>query len=78
VSSERIRSWPTKARPRERLLAEDPELLTDAELLAIILLVGIGTFKKGITGKNVYDSALSFCAIFEGFGVSIALAFMTS
>lgn len=37
VSSERIRSWPTKERPRERLLAEGPERLTDADLLAIIL-----------------------------------------
>lgn len=66
MSSERIRSWPTKERPRERLLAEGPERLTDAELLAIILRVGIGTFKKGVTGKNVYDSALSILRDFRG------------
>lgn len=41
MSSERIKNWPTKERPRERLLAEGPERLTDAELLAIILRVGI-------------------------------------
>jgi hypothetical protein len=35
VSAERIKSWPTKERPRERLLAEGPERLTDADLLAI-------------------------------------------
>jgi len=35
MSAERIKSWPTKERPRERLLAEGPERLTDADLLAI-------------------------------------------
>jgi DNA repair protein RadC len=59
VSSERIKTWPTKERPRERLLAEGPERLTDAELLAIILRVGLGTFKEGVPGKNVYEAALS-------------------
>ncbi len=66
MHSGRIRSWPTKERPRERLLAEGAERLTDAELLAIILRVGIGTFKKGVTGKNVYDSALSILRDFRG------------
>lgn len=66
MSSERIRNWPTKERPRERLLAEGPERLTDADLLAIILRVGIGTFKKGVTGKNAYDSALSVLRDFRG------------
>jgi DNA repair protein RadC len=66
VSSQRIKNWPTKERPRERLLIEGPERLTDAELLAIILRVGIGTFKEGVTGKNVYDSALSILRDFRG------------
>ena len=66
MSSERIRNWPTKERPRERLLAEGPERLTDGDLLAIILRVGIGTFKKGVTGKNAYDSALSILRDFRG------------
>ena len=66
MSSERIKRWPTQERPRERLLVEGPERLTDAELLAIILRVGIGTFKKGVTGKNVYDSALSILRDFRG------------
>ena len=35
MSVERIKSWPTKERPRERLLAEGPERLTDADLLAL-------------------------------------------
>lgn len=66
VSSERIRTWPTKERPRERLLAEGPERLTDAELLAIILRVGMGTFKEGVPGKNVYETALSILRDFQG------------
>lgn len=45
MSAERIKSWPTKERPRERLLAEGPERLTDADLLAIILRIGSGTFR---------------------------------
>jgi DNA repair protein RadC len=66
VTSERIRNWPTKERPRERLLAEGPDRLTDADLLAIILRVGLGTFKEGVPGKNAYDSALSILRDFRG------------
>jgi len=66
VCSERIRNWPTKERPRERLIAEGPERLTDADLLAIILRVGIGTFKEGVPGKNAYDSALSILKDLRG------------
>lgn len=47
MSAERIKSWPTKERLRERLLAEGPERLTDADLLAIILRIGSGTFRDG-------------------------------
>lgn len=68
MSSERIRNWPTKERPRERLLVEGPERLTDADLLAIILRVGIGTFKEGVAGKNAYESALSILKNFRGLG----------
>jgi DNA repair protein RadC len=66
VCSERINSWPTKERPRERLLTEGPARLTDAELLAIILRVGQGTFKAGVSGKSAYDSALSILRDFRG------------
>jgi len=59
VCSERIKSWPTKERPRERLLAEGPERMTDAELLAIILRIGSGTFNEGVPGKKAYDAAHS-------------------
>lgn len=66
MSSERIKNWPVKERPRERLLAEGPERLTDAELLAIVLRVGLGTFKEGVPGKNAYESALSILKDFRG------------
>ena len=66
MSSERIKNWPTKERPRERLLAEGPERLTDADLLAIILRVGLGTFKEGVLGRNAYDSALAILRDFRG------------
>jgi DNA repair protein RadC len=66
MSSERIRNWPTKERPRERLLAEGAERLTNAELLAIILRVGSGTFKEGVSGKSAYDAALSILKDFRG------------
>jgi hypothetical protein len=66
VSSERIKSWPTKERPRERLLAEGPERMTDANLLAIILRIGSGTFREGVPGKNAYETALSILRDFRG------------
>jgi DNA repair protein RadC len=67
VSAERIKSWPTKERPRERLLAEGPGRLTDAELLAIILRIGSGTFEEGVPGTNAYEAALSILRNFDGY-----------
>lgn len=66
MSSQQIKNWPTKERPRERLLTEGPERLTDADLLTVILRVGIGTFKEGVTGMNAYDSALAILKDFRG------------
>jgi DNA repair protein RadC len=61
-----ITNWPLKERPRERLLAEGPERMTDAELLAIILRIGSGTFREGVQGKNAYETALSILKDFRG------------
>src|SRR6266496_5249391 len=36
-----IDTWPATERPRERLLAHGPGVLTDAELLAVLLRVGV-------------------------------------
>lgn len=59
-----IASWPEAERPRERLLAG--EKLTEAELLAIILRVGQGTFKAGVRGRNATDFARSLLNDFNG------------
>jgi DNA repair protein RadC len=66
MKSDRIKNWPTKERPRERLIAEGPERLTDAELLAIILRVGRGTFKSGVLGQNATDFAKELLTEFKG------------
>lgn len=45
-----IKDWPTAERPREKLLTQGPEMLSDAELLAIFL-------RTGISGKSAVDLA---------------------
>ena len=45
-----IANWPASERPRERLLAQGAAALSDAELLAIFLRVGV-------TGKSAVDLA---------------------
>lgn len=64
--SKGIVSWPKGERPRERLLAEGADKLTEAELLAIILRVGQGTFKAGVRGQNASDFARSLLKDFNG------------
>ena len=43
-----ITDWPEEERPREKLLAKGPRVLSDAELLAIFL-------RTGINGKTALD-----------------------
>lgn len=43
-----IAKWPEDERPRERLLTRGPRALTEAELIAIILRVGV-------EGKNAVE-----------------------
>lgn len=45
-----IKDWPSAERPRERLLAQGPQSLSDAELLAIFL-------RTGVRGKSAVDIA---------------------
>lgn len=54
-----IRDWPVTERPRERLLAKGAAALSDAELLAIFLRVGI-------RGKSAVDLARDLLAQFNG------------
>ncbi len=52
-------AWPALERPRERLLAQGPAALTDAELLAILL-------RTGVIGRPVVDLAREILARFGG------------
>ena len=54
-----ITDWPEGERPRERLLAHGPEALSDAELLAIYLRVGV-------RGKSAVDLARDLIQRFDG------------
>ncbi|NKI33824.1 DNA repair protein RadC [Wenzhouxiangella sp. XN79A] len=55
----RIHDWPTGERPRERLLNEGAEALSDAELLAILL-------RTGTRGCSALDLARRLLATFDG------------
>src|SRR5437763_15024654 len=50
-----IDTWPATERPRERLLAHGPGVLTDAELLAVLLRVGV----RGATSLDVARDLLA-------------------
>jgi len=54
-----ISNWPAGERPRERLLAHGAAALSDAELLAIFLRVGVA-------GKSAVDLARELLARFDG------------
>lgn len=54
-----ITDWPEGERPRERLLSLGPEALSDAELLAIYLRVGV-------RGKSAVDLARDLLQRFDG------------
>jgi DNA repair protein RadC len=66
MKSDKIKNWPVKERPRERLIAEGAERQSDADLLAIILRVGRGTFKEGVLGQNAPDFARELLKEFKG------------
>lgn len=66
MKSDRITNWPKEERPRERLFAEGVDKLTEAELLAIILRVGQGTFKEGMPGQNASGLARMLLKDFGG------------
>ena len=54
-----ISDWPEGERPRERLLQQGAGALSDAELLAIFLRVGV-------RGKSAVDLARELLALFDG------------
>ena len=54
-----IRDWPQSERPRERLLAQGAQSLSEAELLAIF-------FRTGVTGRSAVDLARDVLVEFGG------------
>src|SRR5262245_42407686 len=54
-----ITDWPIEERPRERLLSVGPQVLSEAELLAIFL-------RTGVKGKTAVDLARDLLAEFKG------------
>jgi DNA repair protein RadC len=54
-----ISEWPVAERPRERLLAQGPAVLTDAELVAILL-------RSGVRGKSAVELAREMLAQYGG------------
>lgn len=54
-----ITDWPIDERPRERLLKDGPDVLSDAELLAVFLRVGV-------RGKSAVDLARDLLSRFDG------------
>jgi DNA repair protein RadC len=63
---DRISNWPSRERPRERLIAVGAQQLTDAELLAVILRVGTGSSRAGVRGETAVTLARSLLADFQG------------
>jgi len=55
----RIREWPQGERPRERLLAHGAAVLSDAELVALLL-------RTGSAGRSALDVARDLIARFGG------------
>ncbi|MFF7109345.1 JAB domain-containing protein [Pseudomonas sichuanensis] len=54
-----IREWPAEERPREKLLQRGAAVLSDAELVAVLL-------GSGVAGRNVLDLARGLLAKFGG------------
>lgn len=54
-----IREWAGDERPRERLLEHGPSVLSEAELIAIVL-------RSGVPGENVVDMARSILELHGG------------
>jgi DNA repair protein RadC len=60
-----ITDWPEDERPREKMAARGPQALSDAELLAILLRVGVA-------GKSAVDLARELIATFGGVGALLS------
>jgi DNA repair protein RadC len=62
-----IKDWPEDERPRERLLAQGPQVLSDAELVALFL-------RTGTAGRTALDLGREALARFGGLSGLLAAA----
>lgn len=60
-----IVSWPEEERPRERLLSRGPQALTDAELIAILIRVGLRGTSAVELGRQILERFGSLRAMTE-------------
>ncbi len=65
IKSKGILTWPEGERPRERLLRLGPQSLTDAELVAILLRVGVKGTSAVELGRQVLKKFGSLRAVAE-------------
>ena len=69
-----IKQWPEDERPREKLLKRGPEVLTDAELLALILRTGDAVSGKSAKLRGVEGARVMLDAVaIAGFAGAAAL-----
>jgi len=60
-----IKDWPADYRPREKLLQHGPQILTDAELLAIFLRTGVAGFSAVSLAQKLLSDFGSLRALLE-------------
>jgi len=63
IFGQQVKSVPLEDRPRERLLRDGPEHLTDAQLLAILIRVGV-------PGESAVQAGLAISSRFQDQGIS--------
>jgi DNA repair protein RadC len=78
-----ITQWPETERPRERLLAQGADALTDAQLLAILLRVGRRRSSAVQVGIEILDhlggvAGLARCGIDELCAVPLSILVKSS
>lgn len=80
MANSKIKNWPEKERPRERLIKYGAESLSDAQLLAIILRTGnkgqsvidlsLSILDKYKSLRNIDNTSIKELSSFKGLGIS--------
>lgn len=65
ISSKGIGGWPESERPRERLLRQGAQSVTDAELVAILLRVGVQGMSAIELARHILEKFGSLRALGE-------------